>query len=650
LVVAATALDDRQLIPGASLCAVLALIVTTAIAAPVILSPSTRLFGPELVGRHHDPFTVIEQYQAGAVPFPYLQPATDEPGFLLSRLIGPVGAYNVLLLVTFPLAALFAYAHARHVIGSSAGALVAALLFAFSPFHYAHASYHVHLAQIQWVPLAFLALWRLLDRPTPIRGACLAVALLITAASSFYLGFIVAITVPVAAMAAALGGRGRVGASAWIALAVGAVILLVAGIVLVAAPMQRVIAAAAFPLSALQPHSARVWSYVAPTLWHPWFGPSALEFWRSTGIGEGVLEQQVTVGIGVLALAVVPCVAALRASTPMKTAVALLVAAIAAFVVSLPPHIDLAGMHVTMPSRWLYAVAPIFRSYARFAIVVSLALTTLAGAGFAMLVEGRSRLARLCAVGLLAIAVLEYLPPAHAWRETLPTAGHVWLATQSDARVLDCIPPSPGATAGLAMLMHHQVSALVGPFADCAEPTLGDKLAAFHFTHAIVRADDVTWPWTAAGGVPDGTRLRERFEDAAVFEVTAPEPRVYVRDMLGFFPREYLPNASWRWMADRGALTVISRRAEPVDVTLDIELASFATPRIADVTVDDGPVTKLKVQPDFEWHAIGPLRLTVGTHTIAFEADATPVSAVTAAARDDRQLSIRVGRWRWKPH
>jgi hypothetical protein len=40
----------------------LALVVTLAIAAPVLRAPSDRVFGMEIVGRHHDPFTVMAQF------------------------------------------------------------------------------------------------------------------------------------------------------------------------------------------------------------------------------------------------------------------------------------------------------------------------------------------------------------------------------------------------------------------------------------------------------------------------------------------------------------------------------------------------------------------------------------------------------------
>ena len=170
---------------GLALAVVIALFVTLLLASGASRSPHAA-FG-ELAGRHHDPFTVMAQYESGTVPLPYLQPATDLPGILLARVFGPLDAYNLLVLIAFPLTAGFAFLHARHVIGSTSGALLAAMLFTLSPFHLAHSAYHVHVAQLQWVPLFFLMLWRLVEQLSLGRELAVSGSLLLAGAAS--LGF-----------------------------------------------------------------------------------------------------------------------------------------------------------------------------------------------------------------------------------------------------------------------------------------------------------------------------------------------------------------------------------------------------------------------------------------------------------------------------
>src|SRR3954462_1422493 len=90
-----------------------ALVLTAWIALPVLRAPSERVFGMEIVGRHHDPFTVMEQLERPIAIGVYSQPITDIPGALFARLWGGVAAYNWLVLLSFPLSASAAYLLAR---------------------------------------------------------------------------------------------------------------------------------------------------------------------------------------------------------------------------------------------------------------------------------------------------------------------------------------------------------------------------------------------------------------------------------------------------------------------------------------------------------------------------------------------------------
>ena len=121
--------------------------ITVVMAVSVLRAPSERVFGTAIVGRHHDPFTVMQQFERPIRIGMYSQPVTDITGALLSRAAGPVAAYNWLILLSFPFAAATAYLLARHLALSPAAATFAALAYAFSPFHLAHAAYHPHIAQ-----------------------------------------------------------------------------------------------------------------------------------------------------------------------------------------------------------------------------------------------------------------------------------------------------------------------------------------------------------------------------------------------------------------------------------------------------------------------------------------------------------------------
>src|SRR5690606_2632501 len=175
-----------------------AAVLTLAMAWPVVMSPASRIFGTELDGRHHDPFTVMRQFEHGPPPFPYRQPLVDDVGGIVARVTGPVAAFNLLVLITFPLTVLTTFLLARYLGLSHAGSMLAGFAFAFAPPHLAHAAYHPHIAQTQWIPLYLLALWAVAERVTAGRLACWALAAVALALSNWYAAFICAVLTPVA--------------------------------------------------------------------------------------------------------------------------------------------------------------------------------------------------------------------------------------------------------------------------------------------------------------------------------------------------------------------------------------------------------------------------------------------------------------------
>lgn len=86
-------------------------------------------------------------------------------GRLLARVTNHFVAFNLVLLVSFPLAGLTTYWLAKYLTKNSLAAFLAGLIFAFSPYHFWQAYTHVNLSQIQWLPLFLLAWLVFLRRP-----------------------------------------------------------------------------------------------------------------------------------------------------------------------------------------------------------------------------------------------------------------------------------------------------------------------------------------------------------------------------------------------------------------------------------------------------------------------------------------------------
>ena len=509
---------------GVALALAVALGATLLMAAPVVLAPSERLFGSgETFGRedpNRDALIVIEQFRTGRVPIPYLQPLTDLPGRALARLVGPVAAYNVLNLATFPLSAAAAYLLARYVLGSHLGAMVAGLAYAFLPFHVAHATGHPHVAQTQWLPLYFLALWWCLDRPDLRRAAFLFAAAAAAALSNFYGGLIAAVLSPVAFAAYGIVSPRRPGESRRRGLVLTGLTLAAAaaaGLLLIHLVAPTVLlrpGAFGFPRSDLFLYSAKWWSYLVPTADHPLAGSRVREFWAGRGLEPALLEQQVGVGWSLLVLGAVPLWLWLRGdrtSLAVRSAPVLASLACAALLCSLSPERRIGPFTFVRPSALLYEVAPMFRAYARFGVVVGLMTALLAGAGVAWLWQRRGSGGRLAAVLLLGLTALEYAPfPSLAVARRAADARPPLArgAARPPARV-GLRPPSRPSDFFALSLLHHEVSLLGAPsIDDCGEPQLGDKLRAMGYTHVLVRRDSTIGRWLAAQPGARGTRAR----------------------------------------------------------------------------------------------------------------------------------------------
>ena len=636
----------------------LATIIIVMVAAPVLRAPSERVFGMEIVGRHHDPFTVMEQFARPIAVGVYSQPITDITGALLARISGAAAAYNWLVLLTFPLSAAAAYLLARYLALSPAGATVAALAYAFSPFHLAHAAYHPHIAQTQWMPLYLLALWRCLDDVSPAMIGLLGAATVAVTLSNFYAGLIAAAITPVAVAAYWLAAPWDTPRSVRrLAITLGTLVILGVFGALYASYAARAVvenrAAFAFPRADLFRYSAKWWSYLVPPVEHPLLGATARHIWDAFGVREGLLEQQVSIGWGIVAfglIAVFQWLVRTRQPPSLARVPVLALVAAAALVCSLSPERTIGAFTFVRPSALLYDVVPMFRAYARFGVVVQLMAALLAGVGVDCLSRAGTRRAQIACVALVAIAVGEYcVAPSALWRDVLPTTAHRWITRQPGRiRALDCTQFGQESES-IQWLTGDRVGLLGGSIGDCTEPDLAQKLAANGYTHLLVRhaaADEQSFGGHSA---PDGLRITVRFEDAEVFAVTTPSPAIYTATMTGFFPRERDAEWSWRWMGTDATWTAVNTGVRPITATLNVEMSAFHRARQVELRLDGRSVQTLVVQPPRRVYPIGPLLVWPGDHELVFHPTEPPTLAGEVIDNGDpRSLSLAVGAWTWR--
>ncbi len=630
----------------------LATAVTAVIAVSVLRAPSERVFGMAIVGRHHDPFTVMAQFDGTPRPPMYWQPVTDVPGGFIARVAGGVAAYNWMVLLSFPLAAAATFLLARRLSLSPAGATLAAMAFAFSPFHVAQAAYHPHIAQVQWMPLYLWALWECLDRASAKATTFLIAATAAVTLSNFYGGLIAATITPAAVIVYWLTGPRTTRRWRDLALTVSALALAaIAGVAYVLRLAPGLVAnraAFAFPPGDLLRYSATAWSFLTPPVAHPFFGAAAKRFWETAGVREGLLEQQVFLGWSLIALALVAIGRWLmrRQETNQSTSGAVVPA-----VAHVPVLVSVGAVALffaTAPPAWLYHALPMFRSYARFAVVVQLMAALSGGIGFEILRRAATWRARALAAALAVLIVGEYaVSPRAMSRDVLPTTAHRWVTGQTEAIVaLDCVPFTDESES-IPRLSGQRI-VIAGATTDCLEPEFAEKLAATGFTHLVIRRDSAQSQWFASHATSPGLRVAETFEDSQVLAVTAPRPAIYTAAMAGFSPREQDASWSWRWMGATATWTIRSTTTAPVRASLDLELSAFHGHRRLDVRLDGQSIATLDVDEPRRAYRIGPVVVSPGDHLMTFQPLEQAAVADTAIHNGDtRALSFAIGTWHW---
>jgi len=132
-------------------------------------------------------------------------------------------AHNVAVLFAFFISGVGMYYLVSHLAGDPRGAAVAAIAYAFCPYVYARTS-HIQLLMIGGLPFVLLALHRVFDRPSAGRGAALGLAMALQALFCGYYGIFAILLVGFGVLVLATTRRLWASGSLWTALGAGALV------------------------------------------------------------------------------------------------------------------------------------------------------------------------------------------------------------------------------------------------------------------------------------------------------------------------------------------------------------------------------------------------------------------------------------------
>jgi len=257
---------------------------------------------------------------SGGIQIPFLQFFAKWLTILTQELF----AYNLIILLTFPLAGITMYYLVHRFTKNKMAGFFSGIIFAFSPYHFAQAWRHLGLANIQWMPLYALLLFRLDENRTYGNAVLCAVAFTLNAFFNPHYGyFMVVFTGAFLLFKLIYGWKQR----RWSALGrqslfkgikvglVGVVVTL--GIIVpfqyralktaFFEPKTEAISAQGYvrPFKDLFYRSAKPLNYFLPAVEHPVFGRYTARFLGSVFYGSSSTEHTLYLGFVPLILAVV---------------------------------------------------------------------------------------------------------------------------------------------------------------------------------------------------------------------------------------------------------------------------------------------------------------------------------------------------------
>jgi hypothetical protein len=202
-------------------------------------------------------------------------------------------------------------------------------------------------------------------------------------------------------------------------------------------------------LSELMAYSARPLEYLIPPMDHPVIGRYVIDYVRQNLHGSNAFEQTLYLGVvplGLVALGLVFVVTKRMSALHREYFLFFGLAAVWMFFLSLPPLIPSAQAGVPTVSYFAYKVAPMFRVYARFGILVNFFVACAASVVLAHLSRTMRKGSYLVVMSVvLPVLLFEYwsIPPHTARPVGDPPPVYAWLSKEPGDIIIAEYPMMP---------------------------------------------------------------------------------------------------------------------------------------------------------------------------------------------------------------
>jgi hypothetical protein len=397
------------------------------------------------------------------------------PQWAAAHVVGPICSWNLLIYSGFVLDGLAVFGMVWWLTRRPLVAFIAGYAYAFTPFHiengYGHPGY-VHswlLVLVMWAMLA------LTQRPTWRRALLVGASVgLAGYADGYYLLFapVIAVTMAFAGTAWWLWRSRRRLSTAFRFPAMTGVAVLTAVVLMLPIAYQFLHSSGTISdlldrsRENLYVYGARPLEYVLPSHAHPVFGAIVSDFENRSLMGSNFAEANLYIGISVLllgacSLLLVACSARARARLRSLGLPPVFLVLMLTVLVVVSGALSAGGLPrtVTTPADLIFNVVPFWRVFARFFLVVDMAVVVLAAVALCMLPRNRWGGAALIGILLVIGFDLLALPPwqVYPYQQSVPSVYQVIEQQPSNTIIAEYPISETGDSPDLAYLTYQVV-------------------------------------------------------------------------------------------------------------------------------------------------------------------------------------------------
>lgn len=388
------------------------------------------------------------------------QPVIDFISKILTYLFNDTAAYNLMIILSFVLSGLVIYLLVKLLTKNSWASFIAGLIFAFSPYHLAHAGQHINLTSTYWIVFFVYFLIKYWQKPIYINAVCAGLFFAITLMDNYQYGFFATIIFILFLVISTI--------YQWITdkklnlhnlkliIVFGLVVFLIISIfdtkVINALFSNKGLSSLGSTRSfeELKVYSAEKFNYILPPPENPFFGKySAPIFDKSIKkSGSNITEQTLYLGIIPIVLLFYCYIVTLfsKKSSVLRLRPLVLFFTLLGLVglyFSFAPTIEIFGREFKTPANYIFSHFPFFRVYARFGLLVILSVSILAGIGLSTILDNikikKISLVLSLTISLLVLIEFSNFPPfnyTHTGEQAMP-AGYKWLETQPKGVIIE---------------------------------------------------------------------------------------------------------------------------------------------------------------------------------------------------------------------